>query len=564
MFTVALLVTTGFVALTDQGKRDAAEFHEKHIRKHYRDHHKDKGGGSTTKKIHNNKNHIHPHQDRTHTYHGSTMHHQKKTHEQHADTHRKTAHAVEGGDDFPELKLEEFAPWLHIYRQKLDWGSTPLSSQKRRLSKNVLNKSLEMGCMNLVHNQRQDQGNFIYQYDFVHHHEPKSNTDSQVRQAGALWGTALCFQHLPGNVALQKVVEKALDFFLQHSKSVPAFGEVLADSSIEPLVIHYPGDELAETGTNALVALALLEYLRTMKDNHHIVAGVPESRLDTLQEQLQRILVFLQSLQKRETHHFAKSYDVKHKQPHHDSSPYFDGEVLLCLTKAAKYMDQYMTDEQHKVGNAKLLSLVQETAPSLFKAYTLDAWRHGLHDSDETKGFSQWSSMAAAEYYTASTAKHINEKQAWAKDQEFYEDYAFTISHWIVHTHQILKRTKNTGYAMEGLLAAHEVAKERLYHYKDHSVQGVMDTLADAIDTGLHKLTAWQVAGPLAHENLYLKRQDEQHKTIPNDLQAKGGIMSAENDPLLRIDTTQHQMHAVMMALNSDIYTGAENAATSR
>lgn len=58
----------------------------------------------------------------------------------------------------------------------------------------------------------------------------------------------------------------------------------------------------------------------------------------------------------------------------------------------------------------------------------------------------------------------------------------------------------------------------------------------------LFTLSRWQVGGPLAHTNKFLKK----HPT--NEKIAIGGIMNAKNKAPLRIDTTQHQMHALMMA----------------
>ena len=56
---------------------------------------------------------------------------------------------------------------------------------------------------------------------------------------------------------------------------------------------------------------------------------------------------------------------------------------------------------------------------------------------------------------------------------------------------------------------------------------------------------SWQVGGPLAQTNKFLKKHPTKEKI------AIGGIMNAKNKAPLRIDTTQHQMHALMMALES-------------
>jgi hypothetical protein len=51
------------------------------------------------------------------------------------------------------------------------------------------------------------------------------------------------------------------------------------------------------------------------------------------------------------------------------------------------------------------------------------------------------------------------------------------------------------------------------------------------------------VGGPLAAENPYLAA----HPT--DDPLAVGGVMNAASEPPLRIDVAQHQMHAVILAL---------------
>jgi uncharacterized membrane protein len=56
------------------------------------------------------------------------------------------------------------------------------------------------------------------------------------------------------------------------------------------------------------------------------------------------------------------------------------------------------------------------------------------------------------------------------------------------------------------------------------------------------KINRWQVNGPLCHTNQYLVR----HPT--NDVLPNGGVMNARNQSALRIDTTQHHTHALIMA----------------
>lgn len=60
-----------------------------------------------------------------------------------------------------------------------------------------------------------------------------------------------------------------------------------------------------------------------------------------------------------------------------------------------------------------------------------------------------------------------------------------------------------------------------------------------------YHIGSWQVGGPLADTNKFLVENPTDENI------AIGGVMNARNLAPLRIDTTQHQMHAVMMALET-------------
>jgi len=138
--------------------------------------------------------------------------------------------------------------------------------------------------------------------------------------------------------------------------------------------------------------------------------------------------------------------------------------------------------------------------------------------------------MLFTEYYEA----------RW-RDYEVFGDFVIVLGHWIIHTHDILNRSLNTGYAYEGIISAFTIAKARGH-------QTALNDFAYTIDQGLFRLTQWQVGGPIAQMNSFLV------KNPTSDKIAIGGIMNSRNDPKLRIDTTQHQMHSLMMAL-SFVYT---------
>jgi hypothetical protein len=399
---------------------------------------------------------------------------------------------------FPsDLTLLDYPEWLHTYYQSLTF-ETHLDLPSRQLTKEILEKSLSLGCDNMVSNMR-PEGNFNYQYDFV----KKQLDDMAVRQAGALWGLTMCWQHHPDNHMWRVAVEKGIDFYASH----------MVDGEDDIRYIQYPEATESESGANALFGLALIEYLRTIQDHpDQVQVDDAKTRVQTAQELLQSVIDFLKYMQ-MDDHHFSQGYRIDQKRKRNYSSPYYDGESMLCFIKAAKYLKGY--DD--------LIPIIEEAAPIMAKAYTVDAWAQE-HDSDETKGFYQWSSMVFTEYY-----------QARYKDFELFGDYVIVLGHWIIHTHEILDRAKNTGYAYEGIISAYTVAKAR-----EHKT-AIVD-FAYTIDKGLYRLTQWQVAGPLANLNPFLLLHPTDEKI------AIGGIMNGRTDSTLRIDTTQHQMHALMMA----------------
>jgi UDP-N-acetylmuramoyl-tripeptide--D-alanyl-D-alanine ligase len=348
----------------------------------------------------------------------------------------------------------------------------------------------------MINNQKPD-GNFNYQYDFVKREMDKG--DSQVRQAGALWGLALMYQYEqdPRNRA---ALDKALKFFLDHTRPGPAEGSLL---------IAYPGDSSCKTGTVALVALGIIEYLRTEK------AGKVKLG-DTYRQKLIRSLngyIHHLTFMRLENRHFSSYYSLRRKTRNKGFSPYFDGEAMLCLVKAARYM-----------GRNDLIPLIENSAMKMAKYYTVDQWSEDP-DSDKTKGFFQWSCMAFWEYQDA----------GW-KNAQTFGDYVLSLAWWMIHTHRTLKRTRNTAYAYEGIIHAYALAKKR-------NDRAAMNELAYTIDRGLYKLTSWQVGGPLQSRNKFLTANPA------DDPLAMGGIMNHRKEAPLRIDVTQHQMHAVILAL---------------
>jgi len=371
-----------------------------------------------------------------------------------------------------------------------------------KINRDILAKSFELGVEFLIKYQY-PAGNFRYQYDWLTRQWKED--DNQVRQTGALWGLSLCHAYRPSEKS-KAALEKGFDYWFNCTIDGP-------DNS---LTVQYKEEDKTSSGTVALLALAIIEYLRVEK-------GLSADERAKFDRHLAGYLKFLQYML-LDSGHFAKYYYVgKGEKGTRHISPYFDGETLLALCKAAAYLKY-----------DSVIPTIEYAAPRLAKAYTVDAWAKD-EDSDDTKGFYQWGSMSFTEYYFAK----------W-KDYDTLGDTVLALGHWMVHTHKVDKRSRNTAYALEGLISAYRIATDR------GNLPAMIDLLY-TIDRVFFTLTSWQIGGPLAHECGFLVS----HPT--DDPWAIGGVMNSKKpsnhpDPNttyheLRVDVTQHQMHAVTMAL---------------
>jgi len=360
----------------------------------------------------------------------------------------------------------------------------------KHLTRAVLERSLELGTRFMLAHQR-PEGNFDYEYDW--REQSYSSEDNEVRQAGALWGLSLLYQHR-SSAELGAAIEKGLAFFERHA-AVNAHGA---------RCVGYPDKQRPGIGTVALVALAYIDYLSarggsidpTLRRQH-------EARLDGY-------LVELQAA--RGTNGlWLGGYDPRTCAASGEHSPYSDGEALLALVKAAKYM-----------GRTGLIPLALQAAEDGHRNNVTEALRSDP-DSDTTKGYYQWSSMA---FYELATS-------GWP-DTERFGAYVLELADWQIDVHKTLTRQRNTGYAYEGLVPAFDLARRRGDRVR-------ADKYACVIDLGLERLISWQVGGPLASSYT--------GAVSPSDREAIGGVQNEKAEPGLRIDVTQHQMHGIVYAL---------------
>jgi len=388
---------------------------------------------------------------------------------------------------------------LHRADIKSD-SSDPASLIRLKMTRAMLEKSYDLGSAFLVKNQT-PEGNFYYQYDWIS--KTYDPSDHQTRQAGALWGVALCYQHKQTPEA-KAVLDKGLKYFFDRTIEGPE----------KSLLFKYKNDPKMISGTIALVGLSIIEYLRTDQ-------SLPPDYKKELTQKLEGYLNFLKWMQ-LDNGHFSKEYTIDGKERSKKWLGYYDGESLLCLCKAAKYL-----------GYKDLIPVIEKAARATAEFYTVTSWKK-KQDPDETKSFYQWGSMSYLEYVDA----------GW-KDADLFADVTLALSWWMVHTHEVLKKGRNTAYALEGLISAYHIADKR----KD--IKAMVDLLY-AIDRNFDKLTAWQVGGPLAKENPFLVANPT------DDKMAIGGVMNEKDKAPLRIDVTQHQMHSVIMALDYAYKSGSD------
>jgi len=354
------------------------------------------------------------------------------------------------------------------------------------LTRVLLAESLELGKSFILNNQR-EEGNFQYEYNLLT--QEYTNDDNQVRQAGAFWALALMHADQPSEET-RKAFFQAFAFFAEHATTLPD-GRML---------VQYPGEKFGKTGTIALVTLALGDFLS---------AEAHGERSEEIRDALEAHLALLLSL-RREDGHFYSNYDFSDGSGWGTPSPYFDGEALLALTKAAKY-----------AGYERLTDSILASAERMYQDNVVMALTYDP-DSAITKGFYQWGTMSFFELFTS----------GW-EGTEQYARRAVDMAYWMIDVHRTLDRTRNTGYAYEGIVSAYELA--RLLGDTD-----AQRKFSDVIDQGLAKLTSWQVGSPI--QNAYLSEH------ALNDPYAIGGVMNRRDEPLLRIDVAQHQMHAVILA----------------
>lgn len=411
--------------------------------------------------------------------------------------------AVENGN----CLLQKKSVRTRSHDDELKWGSTPevtlceLQSNETALTQDDMSQALSLGG-NFMLNQMHPSGDFVYLYDYKQGKETQDedygDMVNPVREACGLWGLSLMvldnvFEGGEASQPLLTGLRKTLEFFAANSKT---FNDGRR-------IVVYPGLEkgLGKTGTLAVWALGITDFLRTKLPT--------DAERQTHMEHLKGILISLKASVKSDGRVHRK-YRHEDGQFFREHSPHFDGEVLLALVKAAKYL-----------GFEEYWPTVKLMVDGGFKKNT-EKGLQAHDDNDNMKGYYQWSGMS---WYELLTSKKADEYSA-------YRDRMIDYALWLVNDHKLLDRTRNTGYAFEALIPAYSIAKES-------QRADAVSTLGCAIDRGMRRISGMQLGHPLA---------TGMAKTALLSDQIRGGVQDAFKSAKLRVDTTAHQMHAAILA----------------
>lgn len=363
-----------------------------------------------------------------------------------------------------------------------------------------LNRSLELGTEFLLQSQL-PEGNFRYEYDY--RSRRASLDDNSVRQAGTLWALALMHREAPAD-RLAHAIMQGLQYFASKSHEMKDGRRF----------VRYPGENIGKLGTLAILALVHVDVLRQWN-----AAMGDGARRAEVERHLAGYLKQIQGAEDSKTHLFRGKYRLKDGKPKSKDSPYYNGESLLALVRAAKYLDGMP-------GTEGLWERIPKMA--LAGANTVRRKRKS-EDNGWLRGYYQWSALAWHELLQTGRP----EFRQYGSHMLAYADYMMTKHDQGMKN---LAGKWNKGVVLEGVFPALLAAwvRDDSRHVERYACFALRSLL------GMVKL---QVGHPLfAHA---AGAAGEGRQLEP---EALGGFQSTAKSPKLRIDTTQHSMHAILEA----------------
>jgi len=375
------------------------------------------------------------------------------------------------------------------------WDHHPTEFQ---LNSTILKTSLNLAQSFIVSNQKSD-GTFIYKYDWIKH--STKGGDDAVREAGALWGLSL-LQRQQSSLMLQEAVERGIGFYANQSK----------DDVGKTIAVPDSNGNTVKCGTIALLGLSIIDYLRSNPE----ISPQHYKNLNTQLDSYLNTLLWMETKDGHFAYGFIPPTRSLPAQLISKSSPYYDGEALLCLVEAAKYL-----------GKKDLIPGIETTAKAMVHFYVKPMMVEN-QDPDDAIKFYQWGAMSFWEI----------EEAGWMSSDHL-DATLLVMAHWLIYNHQIVSKKINVAQSLEGLLPTYQLARKEN--------RDAADEIAWVIDNILSRTLALQVGGPFSNQNPFIR----DHSTV--DPHAIGGFLRDPINPVLRIDFTQHSMHAVILALD-DLY----------
>ena len=256
----------------------------------------------------------------------------------------------------------------------------------------LLTRSIELGTRFLLAHQK-PEGNFDYEYDW--RRRRLSPEDQETRQAGALWGLTLAYAEIASPV-LSRAVERGLAYFDEHSRLVDGVRCTVYPGAMSDMPARSRSSRSRTSSTYARRVRCRAKAARSS---------------ETRSTEYLNMLLRSQAPDGR----WLNDYELSRCEAGGEPSSYSDGEALLALVKAAKYQ-----------GRADLFPTIMAAAAA-GKRLNIDEALAKDGDSDVTKGYYQWSSMAFYELATSGLA-----------GTQVYGDTVLRLADWVIDRHHIL------------------------------------------------------------------------------------------------------------------------------
>ena len=316
-------------------------------------------------------------------------------------------------------------------------------------------------------------------------------------QAAALWALASLCRERPTPEARQALM-LGLDAFARHTREFPVRASA-------PLL---PEDTEIYTATVAGLALSMLEMTAGRERD------LTPDGLRQIELWLKNHLTWLAAMEIGEGG-WAVKYVTLDNSRDTTTEPATDGLCFLAAVRAARWF-----------GRPEELARLTDHGRLLARRYTGDGWQN-LRDPAATRAFLVFGAAAYREL-----------AQAGGPDADVFRALAVGAAWWLVLDQGAARRERGLPQAALILVTGARAAAEA----GDPAAAARLNALADPL---LRRLVTWQVDGPLAAENPYLRRFG---KLPPR---STGGFMTGDDTGLLRIGDQLVPVQALLTAVRA-------------